>query len=133
MGKALRAAVELLAALVGDQGDPASVDETAGPRDPVGVPAYHGAYVAAVGLVGLHRVVAQDHVHRLSVPVRDPQGPQGRAVGEDLRLQSAPAEDVLIHRTAVPGGAEGLLAYRHRNRLLICIIYQVYYSTLPGA
>ena len=113
--------MELLGTLVGLQRDAPAVDHTACACDPVGIPAYHSAYVAAAGLVPGHVVIPQHHVHRLAVPVRCAQDAQGRAIGEDLGLQPPAAQDELLHSLSAPGHAKGLLNHCHSNLLLVLI------------
>ena len=111
-------AVELLGPLVGLQRHPPPVDEAGGPGDAVGVPPHSGPQVAAADLVVLHPVEAQHHVHRPARPVRDPEGPQGRAEGDDFRLQPVPAQGQFLHIPPLSVRPEGLSAHSHGGRLL---------------
>ena len=105
--------MELVFPLAGLQGDHRPVDEAPGLGDAVGVPAHQGPQVAAVVLIFRQGVVAQHHVQRFSVPVRDTQGPDRGPEGQYLGFQRPPCQGPDLHGLSIPGHAEGRSRHRH--------------------
>ena len=99
--------MEAFGPLAGLQGHPLAVNEAGSIGDTVGVAAHQSPYEALVSLVACHIPVTQDHIHRLPVLIRHPQGRNGGTECNDLRLHISAGENILVHHLSVAGGTEG--------------------------
>ena len=97
----IRAAVQIVGAVVKLQTVLLPVQRKTAPGDAVGIPAHDGSEMGALHHVFLHRVIAQYHVSHLPVPVRDHHGHPGSsqvregggnavAVGQCIQIDRLP-------------------------------------------
>ena len=86
------------------------------PADAVGIPAHQGPQGLAVGPVGLQRVEAQEDVHRLARPIRDAEGLERAAEGDDLAGERPGGQRVELDGRTVRHCAERN-GNRHGNTL----------------
>ena len=75
--------------------------------DAVGIAAHGGAQVFILALIGIQSIIAQGHIHHLALLVRNIQGDEGSAVGEEGAGELVVVQGDDLHGLAIPGLSKG--------------------------
>ena len=106
-GEAGGAAVEMVISVVDSQGVFYTVQGEAAGGNAVGIAAHGGAQVFILALIGIQSIIAQGHIHHLTLLVRNIQGDEGSTVGEEGAGELAVVQGDDLHGLAIPGLSKG--------------------------